>query len=352
MPIDSIILQRLRDNDTTLTELDIREKNLENGDIRQLAEALKNNTTLTTLNLSLNEIDAEGAIAIAESLKINSTLTTLNLGANKIGAEGAIAIAESLKINSTLTSFFMYENQIGNPGAIAIAETLKTNTTLTCFDSVGKLFDDDDNGEQAYIGIMVALEYNKNILREPDPSKKAKLIGQKKGVYTAPRLKELTLYKIHQDLELPKENQKIGIGKLIQLPNDMHELFISPLLFAKNYLLTLKAEAEKINSNNKSIFFYNYNETDNIKELRGVLKKLTEKSNYEVVLDCFNKAFDIIKTKYETHSGNEEPSTSHIDKPKPNKIRTIYDEMKMISETLPTPKAEKPQVVSMPVLRS
>jgi Ran GTPase-activating protein (RanGAP) involved in mRNA processing and transport len=103
MPIDEEILQRLFDNDTTLT----------------------------ALTLEYNEIGDEGAKALAAALEQNTTIIQLDLGVNQIGDEGAKVLAVALEHNTTLTQLSLWDNQIGDEGAKALAAALEQNTTLT-----------------------------------------------------------------------------------------------------------------------------------------------------------------------------------------------------------------------------
>jgi Leucine-rich repeat (LRR) protein len=107
VPIEPSILQRLRDNDPTLTSLDLSSENLTAYDVQVLRDALIGNTMLTSLNLGFNQIGDEAARAFALP-----TLTTLDLSSNRIGDEGAKALAQ----NSTLTTLDLSSNrQMINP---------------------------------------------------------------------------------------------------------------------------------------------------------------------------------------------------------------------------------------------
>jgi len=134
MRISEELLQKIRENDPTLTSLDLGGNQIGPAEAQALATALKTNITLKSLNLYDNKIGPAGALAIATALKTNTTLTSLNLGSNQIGTAGAIAIATALKANTTLTSLDLGNNQIGPVGAQAIATELKTNKTLTSLD--------------------------------------------------------------------------------------------------------------------------------------------------------------------------------------------------------------------------
>ena len=96
MPVEltETLLQRIRDNDPMLTELDLYEQNIADEGAGEIAEALKTNNSLTTIDLRWNKITDAGAKKIAEVLKTNNSLTTIYLGSNQIGAEGVEKIAE------------------------------------------------------------------------------------------------------------------------------------------------------------------------------------------------------------------------------------------------------------------
>ena len=78
------IIKRLRENDETLTSIDLSFNNLRIEEIRALAEALKINTKLTSINLIYTNIGTGGAEALAEALQ-DSAITSINLSANNIG---------------------------------------------------------------------------------------------------------------------------------------------------------------------------------------------------------------------------------------------------------------------------
>ena len=129
--IDRAILDRLRDNDSSLTELRLRGKQIEGEGAQALAEALRENTSLTELFLHGNQLGAAGATALAEALTQNTSLTNLYFSRNQIGHEGVIALAWALKVNTSLTDLYLNMNQIGVAGARALAEALKENISLT-----------------------------------------------------------------------------------------------------------------------------------------------------------------------------------------------------------------------------
>ena len=128
------IINRLTENDPTLTTLDIGRNNIGDNGAIALAGALKDNKTLTTLDISHNMIGVAGAKAIALALKVNETLTTLNMYNNRFTSIGAEEIGKALEVNKTLTTLNINSNNIRVAGAQAIAKALETNATLITLD--------------------------------------------------------------------------------------------------------------------------------------------------------------------------------------------------------------------------
>ncbi len=141
MPISEELLQRIRDNDSTLTSLDLRDNQIGVEGAQALASALKHNTTLAELNLERSQIEKEGAEAIAEvfTSNFNTNLRSLNLNGNRIGNEGVKAILEGLKHNKTVRHLDLESNQIGSEGVKFIADELKTNKILRSLDLASNL---------------------------------------------------------------------------------------------------------------------------------------------------------------------------------------------------------------------
>lgn len=120
MPIDPFILEQLRQNDRSLTVLNLsnQKPKLTAVDMNLLVEALLTNSYLKSLDVSNNSIGDEGAKVLAQ----NTTLTELNAFSNFIHAEGAQALAQNKKLIELVLSW----NPIGDDGAKAFAlnETL------------------------------------------------------------------------------------------------------------------------------------------------------------------------------------------------------------------------------------
>lgn len=115
-------LDRLRNNDPTLTHLDFAGKKL--WDVRSLAKALETNSYLTSLDISGKKIGPIGAWYLAHAIPKNATLKSINLMNNAIGQEGASYIDAHMVLNSTLTHLHIHYNSVGHEGA-AILDSIQ-----------------------------------------------------------------------------------------------------------------------------------------------------------------------------------------------------------------------------------
>lgn len=118
-------------NTTGVTEIIFHNVGFKWKGIKVISESIKNNTTLTRIEFSYNFLsdDDEGANAIAEMLKANQTLKVIDLSHNRINKITKI-IAEALKGNQTLAMIDLSDNHIDDIGAQAIANMLEENKTL------------------------------------------------------------------------------------------------------------------------------------------------------------------------------------------------------------------------------
>jgi len=156
--LDEQLLERIRENDPTLTTIDLGGSYIGDEGAKALTEALKVNQSLTEIDLRNNDIGAEGAKALAKALKINESLTKIDLSDNNIGSEGAKALAKALKINESLTKIDLYSNNIGSEGAKALAEALKVNQSLSTIDLFG-----NNIGDEGATALAEALNINQSL---------------------------------------------------------------------------------------------------------------------------------------------------------------------------------------------
>lgn len=133
------IIQRLKDQDPTLTELNfgyMRLEYLRRSQVKILCKALELNTTLKKLYIgtSLMRDGDRFSRSIAEALKINTSLEELTLSLSGIGDTGAQRFAEALASNSSLKKLNISSGFISDTGALALANALKTNESLKNLD--------------------------------------------------------------------------------------------------------------------------------------------------------------------------------------------------------------------------
>eukprot|EP00161_Ancyromonas_sigmoides_P026440 TRINITY_DN91_c0_g3_i1.p1 TRINITY_DN91_c0_g3~~TRINITY_DN91_c0_g3_i1.p1 ORF type:complete len:1427 (+),score=-72.80 TRINITY_DN91_c0_g3_i1:350-4630(+) len=113
-------------------ELDLSNQTLDNADVMYLARELRNNnTTLTSLNLSGCNVGEMGALEIRAALRENKmALTSLNLSGCNIGVMGVHELGGGLRHNTTLTSLNLSGCYLGKMGARVLGIALESNTAL------------------------------------------------------------------------------------------------------------------------------------------------------------------------------------------------------------------------------
>lgn len=117
-------LQRLSQNDPTLTHLELKEMDLNDQDIFNLCRLLQGNTHLTSLDVSRNAIGHLGARYLASC---RSQLTALNISSNHIYSYGAAELVCNKKFKHLDVSVNFIQ---GDSGALQLADALDQNTTL------------------------------------------------------------------------------------------------------------------------------------------------------------------------------------------------------------------------------
>lgn len=105
MGIDEKLLEELRNNNPSITDLDLSFQHLTDADILVLCDALTNNTHLISLNLEGNQIGDKGAVELAK----NTVLERLNLWGNEITDKGTKCLAN----NMTLVTLDLDSNPLG-----------------------------------------------------------------------------------------------------------------------------------------------------------------------------------------------------------------------------------------------
>ncbi len=106
------ILERVKNNDPTITSIALPELGIGDLEFANLAKALRDNTFVSQISLRNNNIGTSVALALAKVLKTNKNLKKVDLWSNKIGEAGARAFAEALVTNHTLLELDLRYNQI------------------------------------------------------------------------------------------------------------------------------------------------------------------------------------------------------------------------------------------------
>jgi hypothetical protein len=93
-----------------------------------------NNRSITSLDLSYNGIGDSGACCLGEVLQKNGTLRHLALNGNGIGDIGACSLAVNLLESDTshVEKLLLWRNNIGDAGFVAFAEAVRTNRRVKC----------------------------------------------------------------------------------------------------------------------------------------------------------------------------------------------------------------------------
>lgn len=126
--VNDLLLEHLRNNEPSLTCLDLEGRNLKDAEMLPVIAALKGNTVVTSLKLARNQFD-NAALDLAEILKENTKITHVDLRNNDIHEKSVQGIAEMLGCNDTiryldLTCCFVRKE------AKWIADALGMNSTL------------------------------------------------------------------------------------------------------------------------------------------------------------------------------------------------------------------------------
>lgn len=113
------IIRRLKQNDASLTVLNLRQKNITADDSQAIFKALEENTTVTELQYLGNNSSGDAAIALGTMLRRNHTIEQLELGTNELNNEDIIHIVSGIKENTSVTLLDLNSNLFDASGPIA-----------------------------------------------------------------------------------------------------------------------------------------------------------------------------------------------------------------------------------------
>ncbi|XP_029540987.1 leucine-rich repeat-containing protein 45 isoform X1 [Oncorhynchus nerka] len=124
---------------TTVKVLDLKGNNLRSTGAEALGKLLVRNKTLCRLVLEWNALGMweEAFSVFCEGLATNACLTQLDLRNNQINHQGASELCLALKRNSTLQELDVRWNNIGLLGGRSFLEALQQNRTLTLLEMAG-----------------------------------------------------------------------------------------------------------------------------------------------------------------------------------------------------------------------
>ena len=123
-----IIIERLKQNDPTLTVLNLAQKELTPEESQAILEALKGNTTVTKLCYLGNDSSGETAKVLGEMLGINQTIKQLYLGTNHLGDLDLWYIITGMMRNTSINLLDLNSNLF--KAARPIAHLLEHHTHL------------------------------------------------------------------------------------------------------------------------------------------------------------------------------------------------------------------------------
>jgi len=170
------LIQRIQDNDPTLTECTIGPLELQQGaGVVALASALNVNSVLQEPDLSgcygvsplcNPSLSAEQSKVLAEGLKVNRNLQILNLSHITLNEEGGKAIAEALTENCTLKKLDLTDTFLGEKSGKALAKALTVNATLQqLILSHNRWLTPQEEGWKFANALAEALKVNRSLLK-------------------------------------------------------------------------------------------------------------------------------------------------------------------------------------------
>ena len=116
-------------NNTKVTDLNLSDCNIQDGALKQLADAIQFNSTLFKLNISYNKkIERPGMIHLAQRLATNVGLMKLEAEGIRINSEVANAFMEMLKVNMTLCTI-LWKLEVGGMN-LRFTELTNRNTEI------------------------------------------------------------------------------------------------------------------------------------------------------------------------------------------------------------------------------
>jgi Ran GTPase-activating protein (RanGAP) involved in mRNA processing and transport len=155
-------VERILNNDATLTNIDYCYDHVSEETLRRLVEALYNNVMVDWLALTGCDLTMNSAKAIGQLFRRNRRISHLLLSNNSsMGSEGIIAIMEGLCENRKLRSIMMEDNGIGATELFSISHMLRLNNTL---EELSLGWNELPNDEQ-FVDFTLSLASSRSLVR-------------------------------------------------------------------------------------------------------------------------------------------------------------------------------------------
>ncbi|XP_062331064.1 leucine-rich repeat-containing protein 45 isoform X2 [Osmerus eperlanus] len=208
---------------TTVKVLDLKGNNLRSTGAEALGKLLARNKTLRRLVLEWNALGMwdEAFSIFCEGLASNTNLSQLDLRNNQINHQGASELSLALKRNSTLQELDLRWNNIGLLGGRSVLEALQHNRTLVQLEMAGNNIPSD-----TLKALEQAMEHNsdrQSTLRESRSrtqvlSKEIQILKEEKGRQFLSLME--TIDKQRDEMGRSSRSTSIHVGQLQEALND------------------------------------------------------------------------------------------------------------------------------------
>lgn len=208
---------------TYLQLLDLRGNNLRQNSATALGHFLRQNHTLQTLCLEWNSLGLwEAAFGtLCEGLAANTGLTNLDIRNNEINHVGAQELALALKSNTTLNCVDIRWNNIGLVGGRALQKAVESNKNLVKFDTAGNNLPRDLSNS-----ISQSMLYNTDrMVLSVSNKKKTKILSQEIGMLESEKKQQMMEFtnEIERSRSHLNRSRKSSSKKIAQLQNALEE---------------------------------------------------------------------------------------------------------------------------------
>ncbi|XP_067100729.1 leucine-rich repeat-containing protein 45 isoform X1 [Osmerus mordax] len=210
---------------TTVKVLDLKGNNLRSTGAEALGKLLARNKTLRRLVLEWNALGMwdEAFSIFCEGLASNTNLSQLDLRNNQINHQGASELSLALKRNSTLQELDLRWNNIGLLGGRSVLEALQHNRTLVQLEMAGNNIPSD-----TLKALEQAMEHNsdrQSTLRESRSrtqvlSKEIQILKEEKGRQFLSLMETIDKQRDEMGRSSRSASTSIHVGQLQEALND------------------------------------------------------------------------------------------------------------------------------------